>query len=68
MDSEDIVRKFHQKRDRIRDLEKIHPGSRIQGVKKHRISDPNPQHCSEVTKFFKDVRANLTYPANSTVF
>jgi hypothetical protein len=32
----------------IRDPEKIHPGSgsRIQGVKKHRIPDPDPQHCS----------------------
>jgi hypothetical protein len=31
----------------IRDPEKIHPGSgsRIQGVKKHRIPDPDPQHC-----------------------
>jgi hypothetical protein len=39
MDSEDIVRKCHQKRGRIRDPEKINPGSgsRIQGVKKHRI-------------------------------
>jgi hypothetical protein len=48
MDSEDIVRKFHQKRGRIRDPEKIHPGSgsRIQGVKKHRIPDPDPQHWS----------------------
>jgi hypothetical protein len=27
MDSEDIVRKFHQKRGQIRDPEKIHPGS-----------------------------------------
>jgi hypothetical protein len=46
MDSEDIVRKFHQKRARIRDPEKIHPGSgsRIQGIKKHRIPDPDPQH------------------------
>jgi hypothetical protein len=48
MDSEDIVRKFHQKRGRIRDPEKIHPGSgsRIQGVKKHRI--PDPQHWCPV--------------------
>jgi hypothetical protein len=31
----------------IRDPEKIHPrsGSRIQGVKKNRITDPDPQHC-----------------------
>jgi hypothetical protein len=28
MDSEDIVRKCHKKRGRIRDPEKIHPGSR----------------------------------------
>jgi hypothetical protein len=50
MDSEDIVRKFHQKRGRIRDSrsgirdpEKIYPGSgsRFQGVKKHRIPDPD---------------------------
>jgi hypothetical protein len=33
----------------IRDPEKIHPGSgsRIQGVKKHRIPDPDPQHCTD---------------------
>jgi hypothetical protein len=42
MDSEDIVRKFHQKRgldpgSKIRDPEKIHPGSGSRGVKKHRI-------------------------------
>jgi hypothetical protein len=24
------------------------PGSRIQGVKKHRIPDPDPQHCFHV--------------------
>jgi hypothetical protein len=24
------------------------PGSRIRGVKKHRIPDPNPQHCSDL--------------------
>jgi hypothetical protein len=51
MDSEDIVRKLYQKRGRIRDPgsgigKKFIPdpdpgsGSRIQGVKKHRISDP----------------------------
>jgi hypothetical protein len=35
----------------IRDPEKIHSGSesRIQGVKKHRIPDPDTQHCLEVT-------------------
>jgi hypothetical protein len=31
----------------IRDQEKIHPGSRILGVKKHWIPDPDPQHCIE---------------------
>jgi hypothetical protein len=29
----------------IRDPEKIHSGSRIQGSKRHRIPDPDPQHC-----------------------
>jgi hypothetical protein len=49
MDSEDIVRKFHQKRGRIRDPrsgigKKFIPGSgsRIHGVKKHRIPDSDP--------------------------
>jgi hypothetical protein len=28
----------------IRDLEKIYSGSRIQGSKRHRIPDPDPQH------------------------
>jgi hypothetical protein len=49
MDSEDIVRKFHQKMGRIRDpgsgkkfIPDPDPGSRIQGVKKHRIPDPDP--------------------------
>jgi hypothetical protein len=37
MDSEDIVRKFHQKRGRIRDPSSGKNPSRIQGVKKHRI-------------------------------
>jgi hypothetical protein len=44
MDSEDNVRKFHKKRagSGIRDsgYRKIYPGSRIQGAKKHQISDP----------------------------
>jgi hypothetical protein len=29
----------------IRDPEKTYSGSRIQGSKKHRIPDPDPQHC-----------------------
>jgi hypothetical protein len=30
----------------IRDPEKTHSGSPIQGSKRHRIPDPDPQHCS----------------------
>jgi hypothetical protein len=53
-----FLRKSHQKTypldpgSEIRDPEKIHPvsGSRIQGVKKHRIPDPDPQHCPDVSK------------------
>jgi hypothetical protein len=29
----------------IRDPEKTYSGSRIQGSKRHRIPDPDPQHC-----------------------
>jgi hypothetical protein len=29
-----------------------HPGSRIQESKKHRIPDPDPQHCPHVFDFF----------------
>jgi hypothetical protein len=29
----------------IRDPEKTYSGSRIQGPKRHRIPDPDPQHC-----------------------
>jgi hypothetical protein len=29
----------------IRDPEKTNSGSRIQGSKRHRIPDPDPQHC-----------------------
>jgi hypothetical protein len=37
-----------------RDPEKIHPGSWIQGVKKHRIPDPDPQHWSEDQKKYEN--------------
>jgi hypothetical protein len=39
------------KSSEIRDTEKIHSqsGSRIQGVKKHWIPDPDPQHCVRVS-------------------
>jgi hypothetical protein len=29
----------------IRDPEKTYSGSRIQGLKRHRIPDPDPKHC-----------------------
>ncbi len=32
-------------RSGIRDPEKTYSGSRIQGSKRHRIPDPDPQHC-----------------------
>jgi hypothetical protein len=32
-------------RSEIRDPEKTYSGSRIQGSKRHRIPDPDPQHC-----------------------
>jgi hypothetical protein len=32
-------------RSGIRDPEKNHSGSRIQGSKRHWIPDPDPQHC-----------------------
>jgi hypothetical protein len=32
-------------RSEIRDPGKNYSGSRIQGSKRHRIPDPNPQHC-----------------------
>ncbi len=32
----------------IRDPEKTYSGSRIQGSKRHRIPDPDPQHCIEI--------------------
>jgi hypothetical protein len=35
-------------RSGIRDPEKTYSGSRIQGSKRHRIPDPDPQHCQQV--------------------
>jgi hypothetical protein len=32
----------------IRDPEKTYSGSRIQGSKRHRIPDPDPQHCTKL--------------------
>jgi hypothetical protein len=36
----------------IRDLEKTYSGSRIQGSKRHRIPDPDPQHWSQIPLTF----------------
>jgi hypothetical protein len=36
----------------IRDPEKTYSGSRIQGSKRHRIPDPDPQHWVWKKKFF----------------
>ncbi len=37
----------------IRDPEKTHSGSRIQGSKRHQIPDPDPQHWFFSFKYFK---------------
>ena len=39
----------------IRDKEKTYSGSRIQVSKRHRIPDPDPQHCIGHTLFFLGV-------------
>ena len=36
----------------IRDPEKTYSGSRIQRSKRHRIPDPDPQHCFKDDNFF----------------
>jgi hypothetical protein len=38
----------------IRDPEKTYSGSRIQGSKRHRIPDPDPQHCLTVSYVIYD--------------
>ncbi len=38
----------------IRDPEKTYSGSRIQGSKRHRIPDPDPQHWEAGTVFMHD--------------
>ncbi len=43
----------------IRDPEKNYSGSRIQGSKRHRIPDPDPQHCIHVN--------NISVPSGDTV-
>jgi len=35
----------------IRDPEKTYSGSRSQGSKRHRIPDPDPQHCLDHSFF-----------------
>jgi hypothetical protein len=38
----------------IRDPEKTYSGSRIPGSKRHRIPDPDPQHCLEASIHFSN--------------
>ncbi len=44
----------------------VHPGSRIQGSKRHRIPDPNPQHCFydpwTQYRFFRDLGSGILKP------
>ena len=42
---------------RIRMLAFSHPGSRIQGSKRHPIPDPDPQHWEKVKKLTKECEA-----------
>jgi hypothetical protein len=42
----------------ILDPEKTYSGSRIQGSKRHRIPDPDPQHCLGETKMIYNTAAN----------
>ncbi len=54
----------------IRDPEKTNSGSRIQGSKRHRILDPDPQHCSWICIWIKLTKSlwirihNTDYPAS----
>ncbi len=43
-----FIRVVHRYRILIRIF--THPGSRIQGSKRHRIPDPDPQHCYIVAR------------------
>jgi hypothetical protein len=42
----------------IRDPEKTYSGSRIQGSKRHRIPDPDPQHWAQYRYVMLLMRAN----------
>jgi len=46
----------------IRDPEKTYSGSRIQGSKRHRIPDPDPQHCRYL---YAMLRIQDFYPGSS---
>ena len=46
----------------IRDPEKTYSGSRIQGSKRHRIPDPDPQHCRYL---YAMLRIRDVYPGSS---
>jgi hypothetical protein len=39
----------------IRDPEKTFSGSRIQGSKRHRIPDPDPQQCRKLSEFCSEL-------------
>jgi hypothetical protein len=45
----------------IRDPEKIYSGSRIQGSKRHRIPDPDPQHCKKHWNKTWEKKLNLNF-------
>jgi hypothetical protein len=47
MNNFEAVLRIRDVLSRIRQL--LHPGSRIRGVKKHRIPDPDTQHCLEAS-------------------
>jgi hypothetical protein len=51
----------------IRDPEKSYSGSRIQGSKRHRIPDPDPQHCgkdSDLGSRMEQIR--IRYPGETS--
>ncbi len=63
----------------IRDPEKTYPGSRIQGSKRHRIPDPDPQHCFSLWResgsgfpisaaLLSVLRCMVQYPLPCTLF
>jgi hypothetical protein len=51
----------------IRDPEKIYSGSRIQGSERHRIQDPDPQHCYSVFSFIHYPVLYFPYTGTGTI-